>query len=441
MKFYNRTHELSELERIKKLAIGQYSRLTVISGRRRTGKTALVMKSVEADTIPTVYLFIGRKKESTLCNECVLRITKAFGTRVVAPDMQSFHALFRYLMEYGTHTPFNLIIDEFQEFQNINTTIYGDIQALWDEYRLRTRINFVVCGSVFSVMQKLFQSEKGKLFDRADYFIKLSAFDLATMKMVLADHNPLYTNEDLLAFYVLTGGVPKYIELFCDNGALDLSSMLHYMISENSPFIDEGRILLVEELGKHYATYFSILNAIAIGQNTQAEIEEACGNQSIGGQLKRLIEGYDIIARQRPILARDTNQARYEIKDNFMRFWFRYFDRNRSLIELKNYAELRALVADDYTDYSEKVLARYFRQQFSESFKYRVIGSWWEPQNETEIDVVGVKPGRDQAIVGQVKRQKEAVEQEELAAKVEYFKQKVLPKYIVETVCLSIDDM
>ena len=38
---------------------------------------------------------------------------------------------------------------------------------------------------------------------------------------LLHDYNPSYTNEDLLALYTYTGGVPKYIELFMDDGAYD----------------------------------------------------------------------------------------------------------------------------------------------------------------------------------------------------------------------------
>lgn len=93
----------------------------------------------------------------------------------------------------------------------------------------------------------------------------------------------------MLALYAFTGGVPKYVELFCDNGALSVDEMINFMIRENSPFTDEGKNLLVEEFGKNYATYFSILSVISGGINTQPEIEAALGNKSIGGQIKRLI--------------------------------------------------------------------------------------------------------------------------------------------------------
>ncbi len=117
MKFYNRTKELAELRRIQNLSFTDHSRLTVLTGRRRIGKTSLIMKAVE-DT-PTVYLFVGRKNEAALCTEFITTITQSLDT-FVPSEIQTFRSLFQYLMEIATNKAFNLVIDEFQEFYNIN---------------------------------------------------------------------------------------------------------------------------------------------------------------------------------------------------------------------------------------------------------------------------------------------------------------------------------
>lgn len=440
MIFYNRTKELAELRRIQNLSFTDHSRLTVLTGRRRIGKTSLIMKAVE-DT-PTVYLFVGRKNEASLCTEFITTITQALDT-FVPTEIQTFRSLFQYLMEIATTQTFNLVIDEFQEFYNINESVYSDMQNIWDQYRKKTKMNLVVSGSIYSLMNKIFQNSKEPLFGRADNIIKLSAFDLTTLKDIIKDHYLNYTNDDLLALYSFTGGVPKYVELFCDNGMLTVNEMIEFMIRDNSSFTDEGKNLLIEEFGKNYATYFSILSAISGGINTQPEIESALGNKSIGGQLKRLIEDYNIIVRQRPILAKGGTQAvRYEIQDNFLHFWFNYFDRHRSLIEIKNFQGLQKIVTDDYTTYSGRMLERYFKQQFAESFQYKDIGSWWELKgNLNEIDIVALKLEKNQAVVAEVKRQKKNFKPELLASKVEHLKNKVLPKYNIESRCLGLEDM
>jgi AAA+ ATPase superfamily predicted ATPase len=431
---------LAELKRIQNLSFSDHSRLTVVTGRRRIGKTSLIMKAV--DGLPTVYLFVGRKSEATLCSEFVPVIAQALDTFVPA-EIRTFRSLFQYLMELAANRPFNLVIDEFQEFYNINESVYSDMQNIWDSYRRKSRINLIVSGSIYSLMRKIFQNSKEPLFGRADNIIKLSAFDLSTLKEIIHDYRPEYTNDDLLALYSFTGGVPKYVELFCDNSTLSIDEMIAFMVRENSSFTDEGKNLLIEEFGKNYATYFSILSAISGGINTQPEIEAALGDKSIGGQIRRLIEDYNIIVRRRPILAKEGSQTvRYEIQDNFIRFWFNYFDRYRSLMEIKNYTGLQSIIRADYPAYSGKVLELYFKQQFAETFQYRAIGSWWEPKGkQNEIDIVALKLEKNQAVVAEVKRQKKNFKPDLLAEKVEHLKHKLLPGYRIDMRCLSLEDM
>ena len=440
MKFYNRTNEIAELQRIKKLSFAEYSRMTVITGRRRIGKTSLIMKSVENE--PTVYLFVGRKTEAALCAEYIPVIVNSLNV-FVPSEIASFRNLFQYLMEIGTQKSFNLVIDEFQEFSNINETVYSDMQNIWDQYRRRTKVNLILSGSVYSLMHKIFQNSKEPLFGRADNIIKLSPFDTDTLKVIIGDYNADFQNDDLLALYCFTGGIPKYLEILCDGCELKLERMIEFMVRENSPFTDEGKNLLIEEFGKNYGTYFSILSAVSGGINTQSDIMTALGDKSIGGQIKRLIEDYNVLKRLHPIGSKEgTQRIRYEITDNFLHFWFNYFDRHRAMIEIKNFAGLQNIIKSDYTTFSGKILERYFRTKLAESGLYREIGSWWEIKgNLNEIDIVALSLEKNKALAIEVKRQKDRYRPIIFAEKVERLKQIVLPNYEIETCCLSIEDM
>ena len=440
MKFYNRINEIAELQRIKNLSWNEYSRMTVITGRRRIGKTSLIMKSVENEA--TVYLFVGRKTEAALCNEYIQLIANTLDV-FVPNEIASFSNLFRYIMEIGTRKSFNLVIDEFQEFFNINEAIYSDMQNIWDQYRRRTKVNLILSGSVYSLMHKIFQNSEEPLFGRADNIIKLSPFDTDTLKTIICDYNPNFQNDDLLALYCFTGGIPKYLEIICDGCELKVESMIEFIVRENSPFIDEGKNLLIEEFGKNYGTYFSILNAVSGGINTQPEIMAALGDKSIGGQIKRLLEDYNVLKRIRPIGSSEgTQKVRYEITDNFLQFWFHYFDSHRSMIEIKNFVALQNIIKTDYTTFSGKILERYFRTKLAESSLYREIGAWWEAKgNLNEIDIVALSIEKNKAIAVEVKRQKERYRPTILAEKVERLKQIVLPNYEIETCCLTIENM
>jgi uncharacterized protein len=65
MKFYNRTEEIAEMQRIKEMAYIDHSKLTVLIGRRRIGKTSLILNALKNETI--VCLFVSRKSEADLC--------------------------------------------------------------------------------------------------------------------------------------------------------------------------------------------------------------------------------------------------------------------------------------------------------------------------------------------------------------------------------------
>ena len=104
-------------------------------------------------------------------------------------------------------------------------------------------MNLIVCGSIYSLMNKIFQNNKEPLFGRADIIIKLSPFSLPVLKEIMYDYYPTYTNDDLLALYTFTGGIHKYVELFCDNRILNINGMIDFMVRDNSPFTDEGNFL------------------------------------------------------------------------------------------------------------------------------------------------------------------------------------------------------
>jgi AAA+ ATPase superfamily predicted ATPase len=439
MKFYNRTKEIADLQRIREMSYNDHSKLTVLTGRRRIGKTSLILNALKDETV--VYLFVSRKSEADLCKGFCSEIEKQLS--VFVPMMNSFIEVFRFLLEQGKTNKFSLVIDEFQEFININESIYSEIQNYWDQYRTTTHINLIVSGSVYSLMIKIFQDKKEPLFGRADAMMKLAPFTTSVLKEIMNDYKPDYTNDELLALYTYTGGVPKYVELLVDNKALTIHKMIKYICQSDSPFIDEGRNLLIQEFGKKYGNYFSILDAISSGMNTQSQIEAFMGEKSIGGQLNKLETVYEVIKKQRPLFAKEGSQTvRYEVSDNFLRFWFRYIERNRTLIELGNYEGLSKLINDDYPTYSGKTLELYFKQKLQESFEYRAIGSWWEPKgDQNEVDIVAVTLDNKKALVAEVKRQRKNFKPQLLENKVEVLKNKVLSKYEINSLCLDIEDM
>lgn len=224
-----------------------------------------------------------------------------------------------------------------------------------------------------------------------------------------------------------------------------MPAIIHAVCDPDSPFKDEGRNLLIDEFGKHYGTYFSILDAISSGINTQSGIASMLGEKSIGGHLKKLEETYGIIRKMRPILSKKgTQTVRYEISDMFLRFWFRYFEGNRTLVEMNQYEVLEKIISADYPTWSGKTLEEYFKQQFIESHEYRDIGSYWEAKKsreQNEIDIVALKLEKNRAVAVEVKRQRKEFKPAIFAEKVQDLKDKLLPHYDIDQICLTLEDM
>ena len=441
MKFYNREKELEALEKMREMSFNVHSQMTVLTGRRRIGKTSLLFKSCE--NTPTIYLFVNRGNEAALCKGFAEVISRTFDMYV--PEENSFARLFTFLMELGERKKYNLIIDEFQEFFYINPVVYSQIQDVWDRYRQKSNINLIVSGSVYTLMNRIFKDYREPLYGRSDSVLKLMPFSTSVITQILKDYNPKYTNDDILALYTFTGGVPKYIELFMNHGATDMESMVNLIVQPESPFLSEGTILLIQEFGRKYGNYFSILAAIANGKNTIPELETALGGISITGYLKRLEEDYEVIRKKRPILAKENSQTlRYEISDLFLRFWFRYFIKYNDLIESHNLELLGDIIKKDYPTYSGLTLEMYFRQKMVESLEFRNIGSWWEGKksaDQNEIDIVGIYADDKRALAAEVKRQRKNFKPDLFEEKVEAIRKKLLFNYEIETKCFCVDDM
>jgi len=434
MEFFNRDSEIAKLQEIEKSS-KNIAQMSVIVGRRRIGKTTL-LKKVYSDAL---YLFVSKKNEALLCAEFLERVKAKFDVRIIG-DITRFSQLFEYLLELSTTKHFTLIIDEFQEFRYINNSIYSDMQNLWDSYKDKSKINLVLSGSIYSMMKKIFESSKEPLFGRANHKIELKPFSVLTLKEILATYYPAFTNNDLLRFYILTGGVAKYVEIFVDSKAFSLDSQLDLIFGEYSLFLDEGKNLLIEEFGKEYTTYFSILSLIASSKTSRTEIESIL-EKNIGGYLDRLENEYRVIQKIKPIFAKEGSRSvKYKIVDNFFNFWFRFIYKYRSAVELENFDYLKDIFKRDYETYSGLFLESYFHQKLQLSKEYSQIGNYWERGNQNEIDIVAINELKQKALIAEVKRNPKKIDINKLKQKSSKLVQK-LKGFEIEYRGFSLSDM
>ncbi|MBR1808689.1 MAG: ATP-binding protein [Paludibacteraceae bacterium] len=438
MQFFDREQETESLVQIREQSF-VHAQFTVLTGRRRIGKTSLVFHAYNHN--PFLYFFVSKKAESELCEGYQLEITAKLNVPLLG-RVTRFADIFDFIMQYAKQQPVTLFIDEFQEFLKVNPSVYSDMQRIWDINKADAHINLIVGGSVQSLIHKIFESKKEPLYNRHTSLIRLNRFSPSVLKNILAAHNPNYTADDLLALYSFTGGVAKYVELLMDKGATTRQKMIESIIRRDSVFISEGKNLLVEEFGKDYGIYFSIISAIATGHSQRSQIEDIIGKE-IGGYLSMLEDTYNIIRKRKPLFTTTNSNVRYQLDDNFLIFWFRFIFKYNYMLEIEAHDALRTIVERDYEAFSGKMLERYFKDKLEEEKLFTRIDTWWSRNGEDEIDIIGINELTKQATFYEVKRQAKDINLKLIEQRTNTFlvATRQLKKYDISCCGLSMEDM
>lgn len=438
MIFYDREREL-EILQTNWEQTNERGRLTVLIGRRRIGKTTVLRKSADDGGYPMLYLYVSKDNEKVLTGKFQDAAEQALGLQIFG-RLETFAQFFEQLLKYGLQHHYTLVFDEFQNFIKVNPAIPSHIQDLWDRYHENVKVNMVACGSIYSMMHKIFDNEDEPLYGRQDCRINMLPFRISVLKQILHDYNPKYTSEDLLCLYMLTGGVAKYVAWLMNVKATTKAKMLRWVTQAGSPYLSEGTELIISEFGKDYTNYLSILQLVAAGMTKQSEIDGALGKNT-GAFLDNLETEYSYIHHKQPMFGKPNGRnSRWQLDDCFLRFWFRFILRNQALVEMERNDLLLEIVERDYERYSGLVLEQYFRQKWMEEERVTLVGNYWDRRGQNEIDMIALNEIDKTAVVAEIKRQKKKFSPAELDEKVATLS-KELAKYKVRQIGLSMEDM
>ena len=437
MEFYDRECELNTLKKNWEQS-ASHSMMTTIIGRRRIGKTSRLLKSAEEQE--SVYLYVSKDNEQMICRKFQQQAERQLGLHIHG-TVNSFGALFEELMIHGRNNHYTLIIDEFQNVLSINKAIPSEIQDIWDRHKDSTTVNLILCGSIYSMMKRIFENGDEPLYGRRDSAIRLNPFRTDVLRKILHDHNPNFKPDDLLCLYMLTGGVAKYVALLMDAKATTCAKMLKYATTPDSPFITEGIELLVSEFGRDYGTYFSILQLIAAGMTTQSEIDGVIGKNS-GAYLGNLCDDYSFITKNTPLLSKlGVRNIRWSIDDCYLRFWFRFIYPHQGMIEAGQTTLLHQYITENYEQFTGRTLERWFQTKTMEEGKYTRVGNWWDRRGENELDLIAVNEFNNTGIIAEVKRNERKISMSVLENKVATLPPKDFAKYNLQLLALSLKDI
>lgn len=389
MKFIGRKYELKELN--LEYENGKFA-LSVIYGRRRVGKTYLIQEFIKEKE---GYYFVATESNELINLSLISKaIYKACGNLEGLPDFSNFESALRYLFQYSLDKRIIFVIDEFPYLAESAPYISSLIQNLIDEYREKSKLFLILCGSSMSFMEEQVLGYKSPLYGRRTSQFKINAFNyLESGEFVNS-----YSDKEKSIVFGLTNGVAEYLTFFDENLSLK-ENIINIFLKPNGRLYEEPLNLLKQEL-RQPKFYNDILFSISAGASKLNEISTKL-NVVSGGlahYLNSLIE-LGIIEKKTPVLNRKTKRPIYVIKDTMFLFWYKFVQTNLNMINIGLGEVLYESIEKNLNDYMgtvfEKISIEYFEERLKKS-KFSFIptdyGNWWgtdkELKKESEIDML-----------------------------------------------------
>lgn len=394
--FVNRIDELEILEERYKSGKAEF---IIIYGRRRIGKTALILKFLEDKE--GIYLLARETSEIENLKRFSQKIAEYFNDLFLLRNpFRSWDAFFEYLAKIDERII--VAIDEFPYIVKANPALPSILQEYWDTRLSNTKLFLIICGSAVSMMEKLL-GYKSPIYGRRTAQLRLKPLGFFQIR----DFFPKYDWENLIKVYGVLGGSPAYLLEFDDRLSIEQNLMKYFRV--DSILYQDALFILREEL-EDPRNYFAIIEAIAKGKSTLGEIVNETGlDRGLVGKFLSVLREIDVVRREIPITeSYKSRKGRYHINDFYFNFWFRFVYPNADLIESGNGKLLLDIVMKDFDQYLGYVFEEVAKQFLIElnkrnllPFKFLKIGKWWHKGEE--IDLVALNEREKIALFVEVK--------------------------------------
>ena len=403
-KFVNRAKELESLE--KQYATDQSS-LVIVYGRRRVGKTALITEFLKRHS-NSLYFLATEESEMQNLNYFKVQVAEFTGNELLKSAAVDWLTVFKTLIDYKTETKKVIVLDEFQYIGQSNSAFPSIMQKVWDTVLKDANVMLILCGSLVSLMRSQTLDYSSPLYGRRTGQIKLKQIPFSHYHEFFEGR----TNNDLLPFYAVTGGVPKYIETFC--GYTDIYEAIEQNVLNSQSFLYEEPYFLLQKEVSEIGSYFSLIKAIAMGNRKLSDIATNLGLKQTGltKYLKVLID-LDLIEREVPVTEPAPEKSKsglYRIADNFIAFWFKFVYPYRAYLEKGETAFVLSQIKKEFAqNYAAFVYEDVCREKMWElsaanfwDFHFDKVGRYWGAK-AGKIDIVALDSTGEDLVLGECK--------------------------------------
>ncbi len=387
----------AELDLLRQAFHSPRSELIPIYGRRRVGKSELILKHMS--DMPGVY-YLGQQSSAALqVREFLAEAARALGMPLLAAlRTADWQPALRTVTEQWTRAnpgkKLVLALDEFQCIAASSPSLLSDLQRCWDRWlRDAGNVMLLLCGSYLGFMEREVLGSKSPLFGRRTAQIHLQPFGYRDA----AQFHPHWPLADQARAYFLVGGLPHYLLCLDDSRSIEVN-IQEQLLTEFAPLFHEPLLLLREEL-REIGPYQATLHAVAFGRGTAPSIAAATGlpERSLHYYLRQLT-GLGYLRRRYPLDSRRPNprRVRFEIDDPLLQFWFRFVFPNVSVIRSagaeRAFGDRIAPSLDSWFGGRFERLCRealpliYAQEGVAAGFE---VGEYWSAA--AQIDVVGMR--------------------------------------------------
>ena len=346
--FIGREAELKQLQVFEKR---KTAGIIVCSGRRRIGKSTLIQHFAQNKRFIELYGLaprIATSKQDQL-NHFSELLSEQFN--IPYTPFKNWHTALSMLAGFVTTGPVILFLDEISWMAAHDTDFAGKLKGIWDT-RLKKNPNLilVLCGSVSSWIQENILEDEG-FMGRVSLTIKLE-------ELPLYDINQFWDGrENISAFekfklICVTGGVPRYLEEINPKQSAE-QNIKRMCFSKGGILVEEFDKIFKDLFGAHHQAYQAIVRALTGAPLTIEAICQRLGIKQSGSFNKKLK-----VLAQSGFITRDyawqMNQkkqklSKYRLSDNYLRFYLKYIEPKKELINKGLYTDLHL---DDFTDWA-----------------------------------------------------------------------------------------
>ena len=325
MKFIGRDEEIKKIKEMYKSAAFE---ALLLYGRRRIGKSELIKHSLQYFKGKKIYYECKQTSEKNNVESLSALLSDAFDFPPIS--FQSLEEILRFLFRRAEKEDILLVIDEYSYLSDVLKGMDSILQSIIDEFKEKSRLKLILCGSYVDTMQKLIEKEN-PLFGRFSYIMKLQEMNYYDSRQFY----PTFSNEDKVRLYSVFGGIPYYnrlidehktvreniLSLIASPGARLENEVLMYLKSEISKIINANEVF--ETMAKGFSRFNDILSQSHVSSGP-----------SLVDTLDKLIR-MELIEKEAPINEEDNRKkAGYFISDNMSLFYYRYIFRYSSQMNI-----------------------------------------------------------------------------------------------------------